>query len=415
MADAGPATRVEVDTEDAARARARLHRAGSKAGSGPWTTVLVTAWIVLVVAFVAISVFENAFRYRAVGASFLIASAWTLPPLLVLHGTHAAVVRPGGPRARRRDAPFDRAAARVVTESRAAGFPDLDVAAVVRMLRSADNGPDPGTGERGMPDWPLLRWELPLAPRQPGRFVVAERRSGPERGSGPERTVLTLVEHPTEPPVPRTAPSVAEHLGTIVLGAYRPDAPAPFTASRIGGAPAVPEGWEWPLCAHHDEPMQFTAQIEHRETLVSVFVCQFDPGTCASWEPDSGANAAFVFSLRGLHLAAGPVSPHGDPDDPEPASPPLLADAMLLRHVPVPMVHDDEDPDRVLAAAAAEGVLVAGQYGGLPEWIQDDETPAGTEFVASIEPGLLGFDFGDAGRAYVFSDGARASVLWQTS
>jgi hypothetical protein len=88
---------------------------------------------------------------------------------------------------------------------------------------------------------------------------------------------------------------------------------------------------------------------------------------------------------------------------------------MLLRHVPVPMVHDDEDPDRVLAAAAAEGVLVAGQYGGVPEWIQDDETPAGTEFVASIEPGPLGFDLGDAGRAYVFSDGARASVLWQTS
>ncbi len=142
--------------------------------------------------------------------------------------------------------------------------------------------------------------------------------------------------------------------------------------------------------------MQFTAQIEHRGTLVSVFVCQFDPGTCASWEPDSGANAAFVFTGRRSWQAGSPVSPHVDPDDPDPVWPPLLRDSMLFGLARLGVVGDDEEPDRVVDAATAAGITVAGQYGGRPEWIQDDETP-------------------DGGRAYVFSDGSRAAVLWQSS
>ncbi len=45
MADGRNGARVEVDTEDAARARSNVSRS-------PWTTILVTAWIVLFVPFV---------------------------------------------------------------------------------------------------------------------------------------------------------------------------------------------------------------------------------------------------------------------------------------------------------------------------------------------------------------------------
>ncbi|MEK6312569.1 MAG: DUF1963 domain-containing protein, partial [Curtobacterium sp.] len=260
----------------------------------------------------------------------------------------------------------------------------------------------------------LLRWDLPLAGGRSGTTVVAERLGTPGPGGSPERTRLSWEAArvaPARPAAPRPAThrTHASSAGAVLLGAYRSDSPAPVTASRIGGAPAVPRGWEWPRCAEHDEPMQFTAQIEHRGTLVSAFVCQFDPGSCDSWDADSGANAAFVFSGRDLVLAGPPVSPHGDPDDPDPAYPPLLPDSMLLGTASVTAVGDED----AAAALDAAGAIEAGQYGGEPDWIQQDETPEGLAFVASIESEPLGFDFGDAGRAYVFSDGVRAAVLWQ--
>ncbi|MFS0730309.1 hypothetical protein ABC270_09550 [Curtobacterium sp. 1P10AnD] len=407
MSDVQQRTVVEVDTDDAARARWNGPR-------NPWPAVFVTAWILAFSAFVAVSVYEDAWRYRDVATSFWIGAAWAVPLLVVVHATHAVVFRRGGPLARRQDAVFRRAAGRLLTAARTAGLPELDEAGVLRMLRARDNGPDPGTGERGGADWPLLRWDLPLAGGRSRTTVVAERLGTPGRGGSPERTRLTL-ETPRVAAAPPAAARPAPRRphgpssAAVVLGAYRSDSPSPITASRIGGAPAVPRSWEWPMCVEHDEPMQFTAQIEHRGTLVSAFVCQFDPGTCDSWDPDSGANAAFVFSGRGLVLADPPVSPHGDPDDPEPAYPPLLPDSMLLGTATVTAT-GGEDAAAVLDAA---GAVTAGQYGGEPEWIQEDETPVGLGFVASIESGPLGFDFGDAGRAYVFSDGARAAVLWQ--
>lgn len=398
---------VEVDSQDAARARWNGPR-------NPWPVVFVTAWILAFFVFVAVSVYENAWRFRDVAASFWIGAAWALPLLVVVYGTHAVRFRRGGPLAQRQDAVFRRAAARLLAAARGAGMPELDEAAVLRMLRARDNGPDPGTGERGGPDWPLLRWDLPVAGRRSRTTVVAERIGTPERGGRPERTRLTLRTPRVEAARPGAPRPVARRghdpsADVVVLGAYRSDSPAPITASRIGGAPAVPRDWEWPTCAEHDEPMQFTAQIEHRSTLVSAFVCQFDPGTCDSWDADSGANAAFVFSGRDLVLADPPVSPHGDPDDPDPVYPPLLPDSMLLGTASVTAARDGD----VTAALDVEGAVVAGQYGGEPPWIQEDDTPEGLAFVASIESEPLGFDFGDAGRAYVFSDGRRAAVLWQ--
>lgn len=229
-------------------------------------------------------------------------------------------------------------------------------------------------------------------------------------GGGPGRTSALAVRAAVVPVVrgPVLAATATDTVAVLaVIDATASAAPA---ATRLGGLPAVPDGFAWPECAEHDEPMQFTAQIEHEDTLVSVFVCQFDPGSCASWDPTSGANAAFVFRGPDLDLAAAPTSPHGDPDDPDPASPPVLGPGLLLGIHPTA-----GDPGIALETAAAAGVVVAGQYGGDPDWIQEDETPEGMRFVASLEPGPLAFGFGDEGRAYVFSDGQRASVLWQCS
>jgi hypothetical protein len=209
---------------------------------------------------------------------------------------------------------------------------------------------------------------------------------------------------------PRATAAALEPGAIAVLGAYRSQVPAPIAATRIGGLPAVPEDFAWPECRHHGEPMQFTAQIEHEGTLVSVFVCQFDPGTCASWEAESGANAAFVFRGRDLRLAEYPASPHGDPDDPQPGWPPVTNDEYLLGLAAATTPSDEDEQ-----LGVPDDVWFAGQYGGEPDWIQDDETPDGLRFVASIESGPLEFDFGDGGCAYVFSDGQRAAVLWQCS
>ncbi|NII39999.1 hypothetical protein E9228_000618 [Curtobacterium flaccumfaciens] len=234
--------------------------------------------------------------------------------------------------------------------------------------------------------------------------------TGPPTARPASSTTPIAADRPPAAGDARATAAALEAGAVAVLGAYRSSVPAPIAATRIGGLPAVPEDFVWPECRHHGEPMQFTAQIEHEGTLVSVFVCQFDPGTCASWEADSGANAAFVFRGRDLRLAEYPASPHGDPDDPEPAWPPVTDDEYLLGLAAATTPSDEDEQ-----LGVPDDVWFAGQYGGEPDWIQDDETPDGLRFVASIESGPLEFDFGDGGCAYVFSDGQRAAVLWQCS
>ncbi|MBY0177278.1 DUF1963 domain-containing protein [Curtobacterium herbarum] len=321
---------------------------GRDPGGSAWTAVLVLAWTVFGLGFLALAIWWNAFELVDVGPSFGRAALVALPPLVVLHVVHWAVRR----RAARRAADVVHPTVPTVT-----GPPTSRPAAA------------PGSST------------TPIATDRPP-------------AAGDARATAAALE----------AGAIA------VLGAYRSTVPATVAATRIGGLPAVPEDFEWPECRHHGEPMQFTAQIEHEGTLVSVFVCQFDPGTCASWEADSGANAAFVFSGRDLRLAEYPPSPHGDPDDPEPAWPPVTDDEYLLGLAAATTPSDEDEQ-----LGVPDDVWFAGQYGGDPDWIQDDETPDGLRFVASIESGPLEFDFGDGGSAYVFSDGQRAAVLWQCS
>lgn len=176
---------------------------------------------------------------------------------------------------------------------------------------------------------------------------------------------------------------------------------APLIASRFGGLPAVPDGFQWPLCAEHGEPMQFTAQLADGDDLILVFFCQANPGMCDSWDPDSGCNAGIVVPSTGLHLAEAPESESGTAVFDE--------GAWLLQVQP----GDHTDWPAAADEGRSAGHVVAGQLGGEPLWIQGDETPDAHRFVAMLMEMPFGFNFG-GGWAYVFADDAgHAKVLWQ--
>lgn len=342
-----------------------------------------------VIAYIALSVYYDAFDYRSQSESSLLAAVWVLPFPLVAHLLHFVLYRSGR---QRRQAIARRTATRIVSEATGAGYPLLDAWQVERMLLAEDNGPAPYTGTGKEPYQSLLRWDLPT---DDPSFVVAAIRSGT-----PESIRLSAASSST-----RSHDAVAvrrTRAGVRLLGAYRSDLTAPLVSSRLGGQPSVPDGFDWPTCAEHHEPMQFTAQLEHDGSLILVFICQADPGSCPSWDPDAGCNAAIVVGGRDLHPAGRPASSSGTA---------VMAGAPWLLGMHQAAADDYSD---ALAEARADGVTVAGQWGGRPAWIQNDETPDGYRFVAMLDEDPLGVNFG-GGSAYVFADGhGHAKVLTQT-
>ncbi|MCS5522111.1 hypothetical protein NY551_05120 [Curtobacterium flaccumfaciens pv. oortii] len=373
---------VIVDTSAAAAVRTPP---GLKVFGAVYTLVYTFG----VIAYIAISVYYDAFDYRSQRESSLLAAAWVLPFPIVAHLLHLVLYRSGR---QRRQATARRTATRVVAEATAAGYPPLDAWQVERMLLAEDNGPAPFTGTGKEPYRSLLRWDLPT---DDASFVVTAIRSGT-----PESIRLSAASSST-----RSHGAAAAHrarAGLRLLGAYRSDFTAPLVSSRLGGLPAVHDGFDWPTCAEHDEPMQFTAQLEYDGRLILVFICQADPGSCPSWDPDAGSNAAIVVGGRDLHPAGRPASPSGTAV--------LTGEPWLLG------VHQagTDDYSDALFEAGADGVTVAGQWGGNPAWIQNDETPDGYRFVAMLDEDPLGSNFG-GGSAYVFADGhGHAKVLTQT-
>ena len=373
---------VIVDTSAAAAVRTPP---GLKVFGAVYTLVYTFG----VIAYIAISVYYDAFDYRSQRESSLLAAAWVLPFPIVAHLLHLVLYRSGR---QRRQATARRTATRVVAEATAAGYPPLDAWQVERMLLAEDNGPAPFTGTGKEPYRSLLRWDLPT---DDPSFVVTAIRSGT-----PESIRLSAASSS-----PRGHGAAAAHrarAGLRLLGAYRSDLTAPLVSSRLGGLPAVHDGFDWPTCAEHDEPMQFTAQLEYDGSLILVFICQADPGSCPSWDPDAGSNAAIVVGGRDLHPAGRPASPSGTAV--------LTGEPWLLG------VHQAgaDDYSDALIEARADGVTVAGQWGGNPAWIQNDETPDGYRFVAMLDEDPLGSNFG-GGSAYVFADGhGHAKVLTQT-
>ncbi|MGW4234088.1 hypothetical protein ACWEF9_33305 [Streptomyces sp. NPDC004980] len=197
----------------------------------------------------------------------------------------------------------------------------------------------------------------------------------------------------------------------IYNGTTAPDA----DVLRTGGVPLAPEGFTWPVCGNTcGGPMQFFAHLPVEYGVLSVFVCQNDPGACDTHDPVSGANRVLLFPSAGLVPVAVP----------EEGVTVLPAVSAITTEV-VTLEPEEADEDGLPSDAydlARSGWKwepgepfgkqreVLGSLGGSPSYLDDDRLPGcpscsgSMEFAAHLEEGIdrrsamnLGGDLG-----YVF-------------
>ncbi|WP_151770745.1 hypothetical protein [Streptomyces abyssomicinicus] len=169
---------------------------------------------------------------------------------------------------------------------------------------------------------------------------------------------------------------------------------------RTGGVPLAPAGFTWPLCGSCcGEPLQFFAHLPVEDGVLSVFVCQNDPGACENWDAYSGANRVYLFPREELQPVAVP----------ETGLTLLPVTSAIRTQVVTPDLeeHDDDDdvvPDPYDLARSGWKLEpgdrfgkqreVLGSLGGSPSYLEDDRVPAcpsctGTmDFAAHLEEGI---------------------------
>ncbi|MFD0621572.1 hypothetical protein ACFQ2K_00875 [Streptomyces sanglieri] len=162
--------------------------------------------------------------------------------------------------------------------------------------------------------------------------------------------------------------------------------------------PLAPAGFAWPLCGCGG-PLQFFAHLPVEDGVLSVFLCQNNPGACAFWDASSSANRVYLFPREELRPVAVP----------EAGLTLLPATSAIRTHV---VTIDPEDacdeegiePDAYDLARSGwkwepeEGFgkqrEVLGSLGGSPSYLEDDRLPVcpsctGTmEFAAHLEEGI---------------------------
>ncbi|MFF4810949.1 DUF1963 domain-containing protein [Micromonospora chersina] len=80
----------------------------------------------------------------------------------------------------------------------------------------------------------------------------------------------------------------------VRLMIYAGSAAADASGARTSGVPLAPLHFEWPRCRECEGPMQFLAQICLADAdpgsagLLSIFMCQNEPGLCEEWEAAAG-------------------------------------------------------------------------------------------------------------------------------
>ncbi|MFE9469127.1 hypothetical protein ACFYNW_36955 [Streptomyces virginiae] len=183
---------------------------------------------------------------------------------------------------------------------------------------------------------------------------------------------------------------------------YDGTAPADSDVPRTGGVPLAPAGFTWPLCGSGcGGPLQFFAHLPVEDGVLSVFVCQNDPGACEFWDATSGANRVYLFPREELQPVAVP----------ETGVTVLPATSAIRTHLVTldPEEDDDHDHDELEPDAydlARSGWKrepeerfgkqreVLGSLGGSPSYLEDDRLPAcpscagTTEFAAHLEEGI---------------------------
>ncbi|MEE1927366.1 hypothetical protein V1J52_04070 [Streptomyces sp. TRM 70351] len=205
----------------------------------------------------------------------------------------------------------------------------------------------------------------------------------------------------------------------ITLMTYGGAVAADTAETRTGGVPLVPDGFRWPPCANCGEPMQFLAQLRldapvgDGNGVLALFMCDAQPGLCEQWDPWDGGNRAVLLPADGVAPAVPPdtgVTRLG------------AVSGVRYERVDAPTYFDASEEWAEVEGRTRRGVL--GQWGGEPEWLQGEETPAcpgcgePMGFVAQLEEGrdhTTAANFGGGGCAYAFVCGpcARAAFLWQ--
>ncbi|MET7365971.1 hypothetical protein ABZS61_09090 [Streptomyces sp. NPDC005566] len=180
---------------------------------------------------------------------------------------------------------------------------------------------------------------------------------------------------------------------------YDGTTPADSDVPRTGGVPLAPADFTWPLCGDTcGGPLQFFAHLPVEYGVLSVFVCQNDPGACESWDATSGANRVYLFPRYGLQPVAVP----------EMGLTLLPATSAIRTHV-VTLDPEESDDHEQLAPDAYDLARsgwkrepeerfgkqreVLGSLGGSPSYLEDDRLPTcpscngTTEFAAHLEEG----------------------------
>lgn len=190
--------------------------------------------------------------------------------------------------------------------------------------------------------------------------------------------------------------------------------PAPTHKTYFGGRPTLPIGSTWPVCRSCQGNMQFLGQVQDgASSHIALFMCQNDPGLCDEWDPESGGNHACQVGDVPLALIDAPADGNVS-----------RSESYGMRPV---ICHEDNyaDAREAWLAAGGEARAILGSLGGVPDWLQADETPtcsncaAPMDFVAQLEEGpdhRSAMNFGGGGSAYVFRCNCErkpARLLWQ--
>jgi hypothetical protein len=208
---------------------------------------------------------------------------------------------------------------------------------------------------------------------------------------------------------------------------------------KCGGQPVFISDEIQPICRNCGQEMLFLAQmpldtplkLSKRYRMAYIFMCpgKFDQRgwlECKTWMAFSGANSVVLQEDSGQTTVAAFASPYPD-----------YAVTLTLEQEPN---IDVSERTQVIDEAIYEQVFGTTKLGGVPHWLQNNETPTcpsclgPMQFVGQLSAELDGplpanpsewarykfFDFGAVGIGYLFlceheAPQSYAAFLWQTT
>ena len=155
------------------------------------------------------------------------------------------------------------------------------------------------------------------------------------------------------------------------------EAPAP-RITRRGGLPLMPRGMAWPVSPENRRPLEFVAQLSFFDSahLVGVDL----PGDLLLFFADVYKGEYVGWPIEAVWVDSAEARLAATEDLPVPVTVATAYGVLCETHDLVGSFEDDENDEE---DAEQLGVLEGTKVGGVPYWIQDDESPAG-QFVGTL-------------------------------